>query len=92
MLVARVCDRNGAAMSAVWFGWYLLVCLGSNGHNNEVGDAARIERFKKIIRFRLTATKLTGYVIAVDDPQTTPWLLRPRVTDVFHVRVRVRGT
>jgi len=43
------------------------VCFAFNGHNNEVGGAARIENFKQFIRFRLTSDSLTGYVIAVDD-------------------------
>lgn len=56
----------GAVLCCVWFGWYLGVCFVFNGHNNEVGGAARIEDYKEFIRFRVTAKGLTGYVIAVD--------------------------
>ena len=42
-----------------------------NGHNNEVGGAARIERFKQFIRFKVEPNQITGYVITFDDPQTT---------------------
>src|ERR1043166_6045367 len=45
---------------------YATVCFAFNGHNNEVGGAARIENFKQFIRFRLTRNDITGYVIAVD--------------------------
>lgn len=41
--------------------------MNFNGHNNEVGGAARIENYKQFIRFRLTKNTLTGYVIAIDD-------------------------
>lgn len=75
----------GAVLSCMWLGWYFGVCLGFNGHNNEVGGAARIERFKQFIRFRLTENDLTGYVIAVDDPQKEGRLLSPRVIDVFRL-------
>lgn len=57
----------GAIISCLWTGWYFAVCFLFNGHNNEVGGAARIEEFKQFIRFRLTSEGLTGYVIAVDD-------------------------
>jgi hypothetical protein len=61
------------------------VCLEFNGHNNEAGGAARIERFKQFIRFRLTEDDLTGYVIAIDEPKTKGRLLAPRVIDVFRL-------
>jgi hypothetical protein len=78
----------GALLSCVWVSWYFAVCLGFNGHNNEVGGAARIERFKQFIRFRLTEDDLTGYVIAVDDPQEEGRLLSPRVIDVFRLTAK----
>jgi hypothetical protein len=89
----------GAVMSCLWFGWYLGVCAILNGHNNEIGGAARIEQFKEFIRFRLTPDGLTGYVIAVDDvsmigessgPDTVKdgSDLKPRLIDVFHLRVK----
>ena len=61
----------GAVMCCYWFGWYLGVCFAFNGHNNEVGGAARIERFKQFVRVHLTPQGLTGYVIAVNDPTDT---------------------
>lgn len=78
----------GALFSCTWLGWYLAVALAFDGHNNEAGGSARIERFKQIIRFRLTAEGLTGFVIAVDDPQDRYEHLRPRLIDVFEVRPR----
>lgn len=75
----------GAAMSCVWFGWYLAVCLGFNGHNNEAGGAARIENYKEFIRFRLTKDSLTGYVIAVKVPQIDGQKLEPKIIDVFRL-------
>jgi hypothetical protein len=76
----------GAVMCCYWFGWYLGVCFAFNGHNNEVGGAARIERFKQFVRFHLTPEGLTGYVIAVNDPSDTGRELTPHVVDVFHLR------
>jgi len=73
----------GALLSCVWVSWYFAVSLGFNGHNNEAGGAARIERFKQFIRFRLRENDLTGYVIAIDDPQKEGRRLAPRVIDVF---------
>ena len=79
----------GLVMCCYWFGWYLGVCFAFNGHNNEVGGAARIERFKQFIRFRLTKEGLTGYVIAVNDPSDTGSQLTPHVVDVFHLHPKV---
>ncbi len=76
----------GAVMCCYWFGWYLGVCFAFNGHNNEVGGAARIERFKQFVRIHLTKEGLTGYVIAVNDPSDTGRELTPHVVDVFHLR------
>ena len=80
----------GAVMCCVWFGWYLGVCFAFNGHNNEVGGAARIEEFKQFIRFCLTKDGLTGYVIGLDHPMDgeTRELLKPKVIDVFHLSVK----
>jgi hypothetical protein len=67
LLAATLAGLAGAILSCLWTGWYFAVCFGFNGHNNEIGGAARIEEFKQFIRFRLTREGLTGYVIAVDD-------------------------
>src|SRR5205085_9921689 len=75
----------GTVMCCYWFGWYLGVCFAFNGHNNEVGGAARIEHFKQFIRFRLTDEDLTGYVIAVNDPETDGGKLTPHLVDVFRL-------
>lgn len=76
----------GAVMCCYWFGWYLGVCFAFNGHNNEVGGAARIERFKQFVRIHLTPEGLTGYVIAVNDPTDNGRDLTPHVVDVFRLR------
>ncbi len=77
----------GAIMSCVLFGWYLAVSLSFNGHNNEAGGAARIEGFKQLIRFRINRHGLTGFVIAIDRPNTTGGTghLEPKLVDVFRV-------
>ncbi len=75
----------GALLSCVWLGWYFGVCLGFHGHNNETGGAARIEKFKQLVRFRLTEDTLTGYVIAVNDPQPCGKCLHPEIVDIFHL-------
>jgi hypothetical protein len=76
----------GAILSCTWLGWYLAVSLCFDGHNNEAGGGARIEKFKQFIRFRLNAQGLTGYVIAIDEPKADGRELKPRVIDVFEVR------
>jgi hypothetical protein len=77
----------GALLSCVWLGWYLVIALDFNGHPYEAGGAARMEEFQQFIRFRLTENELTGYVIAIDEPQTDGARLHPTVIDVFQVRV-----
>jgi hypothetical protein len=68
LMGAVLAGAFGAILSCVWLGWYMAVCfMNFNGHNNEVGGAARIENYKQFIRFRLTKNTLTGYVIAIDD-------------------------
>jgi hypothetical protein len=76
----------GLGMGIVWFGWYLAVCSAFNGHNNEVGGAARIGTHKHFIRFCLTRNGLAGYVIALDQPQEDGRLLEPKVVDQFIIR------
>jgi hypothetical protein len=86
----------GAIISCLWTGWYFAVCFIFNGHNNEIGGAARIEEFKQFIRFRLTREGLTGYVIAVDDVSKVGEVdskghtvdgsdLNVKLIDVFHL-------
>ncbi|HKR61775.1 MAG TPA: hypothetical protein VJS64_18965 [Pyrinomonadaceae bacterium] len=75
----------GAFLSCVWLGWYFGVCLGFHGHNNEAGGAARIEKFKQMVRFRLTKDTLTGYVIGVRDPQRCGKCLHPYLIDIFQL-------
>ena len=75
----------GAVMSCAFFGSYLAVTLAFDGHNNEAGGAARIEGFKHLIRFRLNAQGLTGYVIAIDQAETDGSKLKPKIVDVFHI-------
>ena len=73
----------GSITACVWLGWYLVVSLAFNGHNNEAGGAARIGRYKQFIRLKITHRTITGYVIAVDDPKMNGRELRPRLVDVF---------
>ena len=47
--------------------------------------AARVDRFRQFIRFRLTADALTGFVIAIDEPSADPTAIRPYVVDVFQI-------
>ena len=95
LLAALIAGVFGAVICCLWTGWYFAVCFAFNGHNNEVGGAARIERFKQFIRFRLTKEGLTGYVIAVDDVDHIGEVrngrtmdgsdLKPKLVDVFHL-------
>jgi hypothetical protein len=75
----------GAINIAVWFGWYLLVSLAFAGHNDEAAGAARVEKYKQFIRFRLTPDTLTGYVVAIDEPNINGRDLKPRIVDVFSI-------
>jgi hypothetical protein len=75
----------GAVLSCMWLGWYFGVCLGFNGHNNEVGGASRIEEYKQFMRIRLTPNDLTAYVIAVDHPKKNGIDLEPKIIDVFRL-------
>ena len=86
----------GAIICCLWTGWYFAVCFAFNGHNNEVGGTARVEKFKEFIRFRVTPEGLTGYVIAIDDPSKIGERdanghyfdgsdLKARLIDVFHL-------
>lgn len=52
-----------SVLGVFWFQWYLAVSLAFNGHANEAGSVARIDRFVTMIRFKLTRNELRGYVI-----------------------------
>lgn len=77
----------GGLMSCVSLGWYFAVSLAFNGHNEQAGGAARTERFKEFMRVRLTAHSATAYVIGFDEPKMKGHELRPRVIDVFELKV-----
>ena len=99
LVPAFLAGLAGAVICCLWTGWYFAVCFAFNGHNNEVGGAARIENFKQFIRFRLTREGLTGYVIAVDDVSVIDTVddkgrkrdgrdLKPRLIDVFQLKCK----
>ncbi|MBX9893825.1 MAG: hypothetical protein K2Y09_01400 [Nitrosomonas sp.] len=79
----------GAIFSCIWLGWYFAVALAFNGHNNEAGGGSRSERYRHMIRFKLTQDSLTGYVIGIDQPvedftrEKSPVF---RLVDVFTIR------
>ena len=89
---ALIAGITGAVICCLWTGWYFAVCFAFNGHNNEVGGAARIENFKQFIRFRLTRNGITGYVIAVDKVSEHGADLNPRLIDVFHLECKREET
>ncbi len=81
---------TAAPLAAVFFGcaqfgWYLAIAGAAGGHNNEVGGAALVDRYRQFIRFRLTPDRLTGYVIGLDDVSMDAGRLRPRLVDTFDV-------
>ena len=99
LVPAILAGLAGAVICCLWTGWYFAVCFAFNGHNNEVGGAARIENFKEFIRFRLTRDGITGYVIAVDDVSVINTVdeqgrtrdgsdLNPKLIDVFHLKCK----
>ena len=99
LIPAILAGLAGAVICCLWTGWYFAVCFAFNGHNNEVGGAARIENFKQFIRFRLTRDGITGYVIAVDDVSQINTVdaqgrtrdgsdLKPKLIDVFHLKCK----
>jgi len=96
LLPAFFAGAFGAILCCLWTGWYFAICFAFNGHNNEVGGAARIEEFKEFIRFRLTPEGLTGYVIGLNTVSVVGEQdkngremdgrdLQPRLIDVFHL-------
>ena len=76
----------GCLMSCVSLGWYFAVALAFNGHCDQAGGAARIQRFKEFMRIRLKADRLTAYVIGIDDPKMNGSELRPRIIDCFELK------
>ncbi len=78
----------GGGFGCIWLGWYLAVASLFGGHNNEVGGGSRIERYKQFIRFRLTAKELTGYVIAIENPDRDGRKVveQYEVVDVFTIK------
>lgn len=58
-----------SVLGVFWFQWYLAVSLAFNGHANEAGSVARIDRFVTLIRFKLTRQELRGYVIVRRRPE-----------------------
>jgi hypothetical protein len=102
LLPAVVAGAFGAILCCLWTGWYFAICFAFNGHNNEVGGAARIEEFKEFIRFRLTPEGLTGYVIGLNNMNVVGDQdkdgrvmdgrdLQPRLIDVFHLTPKPAG-
>jgi hypothetical protein len=77
---------GGAAWVCSWFGWYLLVGLAFACHNDEAAGAARVDKFKGLVRIRVRERDLTAFVIGVDEPQIDGRRLRPKLVDVFTLR------
>jgi len=77
----------GFILSMSWLSWYFAVSLAFEGHNNEVGGAARIEKFKHIVRIRIRENDLTAYVIGIDDPEVNAYDAQPKLIDVFTLKV-----
>jgi hypothetical protein len=75
----------GSITACFEYGWYLAAASALGGHNNEAGAAARIERFRQFVRFRVEPDRLTGYVIAIDEPGATLAAISARVVDVFTI-------
>jgi hypothetical protein len=60
-----------AFLGPAYFGWYLAIAGLLDGHNNEVGGAARITAHREIIRFHIDSEgALTGYVISAEQVGT----------------------
>ncbi len=73
------------------FGWYLALMSALGYHNNELGGAARVDRYRQFIRFRVTADRLTGYVIGLDgvvEGRQRGDVLKPLLLDVFTIEPR----
>jgi hypothetical protein len=71
--------------------WFLAVAGLLDGHNNEVGGAARVTSYRQIIRFRVDRDGLTGHVIAIEHEKATRTLwprLRELVLSLFREDAR----
>lgn len=81
---------SGGIFGCIWLGWYFAVSLAFNCHNGEAGGGARSERYRHIIRFKLTEHTLTGYVIGIDAPTTDLKTQAPkfRLVDVFTLQAK----
>jgi hypothetical protein len=76
----------GFLFSMSLLSWYFGVSMAFQGHNNEVGGAGRIERFRHIVRICLTEKDLTAYVIAFDDPKVDGHTLKLKLVDKFTLK------
>lgn len=77
----------GFLLSMSFLSWYFAVSLAFHGHNNEVGGAGRIEKFRHILRVRVTREGLTVYAIAFKEPKTEGHELDLKLVDVFSLKV-----
>lgn len=86
-----------APLCLAYFAWYLAIAGLADAHNNEVGGAARVTRFRQIIRFHVHRDGLTGYVISVENKPGTEHVsparhqgrnLEFRLQDVFTIAPR----
>ena len=78
----------GYVMSRVWLSWYLAVTMFFDGHNNEIGGAARIEGFKHILRIKVEEEKLTVYVIGFDEAEPEMRDLKLKLVDKFELNCK----
>jgi hypothetical protein len=79
---------SGAVFSCIWLGWYLAVSLAFNCHNNEAGGGARSDKFRHMIRIKLTENTLTGYVIGIESPEEDISKTKISLVDVFTLQAR----
>jgi len=79
---------SAAALTCVWFGWYLASALAFGGHNNEAGGAAQLDRHRHFIRFKVQKDKLTGYVIGFAKPNHVGKNLSPILVEVFELTTK----
>ncbi len=77
----------GHRLSRVWLSWYFAVAQGFNGHNNEVGGAARIEGYKQILRICLKKDSATVYSIGFRKEKTEGENLKIELVDKFTLGV-----